>query len=416
MPQLAEIKFWVRKRLLNYRFADFSTQQYMKIVDDIADRVGDAIHDENEIRRLAVRSAAHYNGQLVLRPMTSRIVTELMSWFLLPLALMRWSMAGMLHKGKSAPKVAGVRWNQSEFVYRLNPSMFHTPPELADDAPQTVFTQARYLRWRDIILLMRAAYYVRPYVGIFAQQWLFKVAKEMAWARPTLDAYPSEYALFDGETDCAFSMLTLFARQNGQKLYNVMHGDKYRASSDAFFEADRCYCWSEFYVEQFKLLHVRSEFRIYPNPVFQLSEEEKTRRGEGLGVFMPISETMPREEDRQAFASAMNALAEHFPVHIRPHPTHVNHAESFRSLLSGKVEIVAPRGESSCQFILRHKVILGSVTTALLESVMLGRPTVIFSSSYGEDAMTYHYMYREPNCHVCPLSELAKTAERYLTA
>lgn len=407
MAHVQEIKSWVRKWLLSYRFADYTAAEHMQMVEKVAVRVGmKRLEHADENIRLPVRSAAHYMAQSALRPLSSRCATELIAMVLLPIGLARWYLAGRGHKSNPVPKVAGVRWNQLEYRYRLNTDIFHTPQELAADAPQTVFVQARYLRWEDIKLLVGAVRAAWPVLPLFWTQWVFKLAKEMAWARPLIEHHPSDYALIDAECDCSLSVLTWQAHKAGQKLYNVMHGDKFRAASDAFFEADRCYCWNEFYVEQFKLLHARSDFRVYTNPTFVLSEREKAIVGEGVGVFMPIEETLPTEAELQAFANALNQMAEHYAVRLRPHPMQMNQCDRIVPLLSSKVEITAPRAETSRDFILRHAVIVGSVSTALLESVLLGRQTVCFNCAYGDDLASYHFMYQMSNCALCPLESL----------
>ena len=410
----AEIKMWIRKKILSYRFADFSSDQHLAIIGAVKAHVGAYIDSPDENVRLPVRSLAQYMAQSGLRSYKSRIITEAMACVLLPLGLAWWYAASFRYKDERPHKVAGVRWNQLEYRYHVNRDVYHVPQELAHDEPKTVFAHAYYLRLRDLVLLGKVVRAARPVLPTLWLQWVFKVAKEMAWARPLLDSHPAGYALVDAEYDCALSILTLQARREGQALYNVMHGDRGRICSDSFFEVDRCYCWNQFYADQFRLLQARADFRLYENPNFVLHDNEKDIQGQGVGVFMPIEQTIPTEQDIRDFADALNRVAQRHPVHLRPHPMEINQCDRLVPYLSDKVSVCDPKAENSRQFILRHAVLVGSVSTALLESIMLKRQTVIFSCSYADDLLSYHYAYKQPNCHTCSLKALAEAIEQQL--
>ena len=409
----AEIKIWLRKKLLAYRFAELSSVQHLAIIEEVAEELESFINHPDDTVRLPARSVAQYMAQSGLRPIASRLITELMSYVLLPVGIAFWVAEGFRHT-RSDRKTRAVRWNQLEYRYKVNQDVYQVPTELVCDEPKTVFARTSYLRVKDALMLWAAIRAMRPILPALWSQWAFKVAKEMAWARALLDAHPAEYAMIDAEYDCALSMMTLMARKEGQGLYNVMHGDRGRIASDAFFEVDRCYCWHKFYAEQFRLLRARADFRIYTNPNFLLSDKEKAIKGQGIGVFMPIEQTIPTAQDVQHFVAALNELAERHTVHLRPHPMEVHQCDRVRSYLSPKVIITDPREENSRQFILKHAVLVGSVSTALLESIMLGRHTVIFSSRYSDDLLSYHYAYKEANSHTCRLEDLSQAVEKCL--
>lgn len=415
MYSLAEIKIWARWWLLSYRIGESSCHEHLAIIEKTEAAMKPYLDSPDEALRLTARSVAQYRAQSALRPRQSLIVTEFLSYALLPLGLMRWLIEGLIARPKRTPRAAGVRWNQSYFRYTRSPDIFHTPPELAKDAPQTVFVTARYLRRDDVRFLWQATRTAWPMLGSLRFQWIFKIAKEIAWARPLIDAHPSDYALLDAECNCALSLLTLYSHRHGQKLYDVQHGDLFVSAVNTFFETDRCYVWDDFYTELLKQMRARSDFRVYTNPTFLLSDAEKAITRHGIGVFMPGAMTLDREEDRRTFAEALNALTDHAPVRLRPHPAYINECAAIAPLLSSKVEITDSRLENSKQFILRHEVIVGTVSAAILESIMLGQNVVCFRGKFLDDIASYHFSYRKPNCRLCDLPSLADTVREYFT-
>lgn len=416
MYRLSEVKLWLRTWLLCYRFSEFSYQEHLAIIEQVKNRIGEGIYSPDDATRLTLRSVAQYLSQSGLRPARSRLATEIISCVMLPCALGYWVCRGLLSTRSPQPRVRGLRWNQDEFRYWRNTDIYHTPEELLPDAPQTVFVSARYLRLDDIKFLWQTARIAWPFLGKLRIQWLAKIAKEIAFARPLVDTHPADYALMDNECNCAISILTLYARRHGQQLYTVQHGDLFLSVMTSFFETDRSYCWDNFYVELFKRMQASSNFRLYNNPKFTFTKEEKNTKRSGIGVFMPGIQTIPTEDEKNTFVQALNTLAEEYPVHLRPHPAYVNQCEALVPLLSKKVTITNSQKETSKQFIARHNLILGTVSAAILEAIMLGRPVVCFRGILLDDVASYHFCYKKPNCRLCQLPELVETVRAELTA
>jgi len=414
MYSAAEIVLWLRKWLLDYRFADFSREDHLRGIEHIYVRVQSYIDSDDDMIRLPARSAAHYMAQSNTRLTRSLIITELLSCVLLPCALTGWLVAGLCAPLRNTVRARGVRWNQNRFLYERNPSAYHTPQELSGDAPQTVFADKRYLRFEDVAFIWRVVKAAWPLLSLFRMQWVFKITKEIAWVRPLIDSSPTDYALLDGEFNCAISVLTLYARTHGQHLYDVQHGDMAVTSATSFFEVDRMYCWNQHYIDMMLLTHARADFRIYENPSFILSEAEKNMPRSGVGVFMPDFITLPTQEEKDAFVAALNALSKQCKVSLRPHPAYMHQCMALAPQLSPSIEITDPASESSKQFLLRHEVVVGTLSSALLEGVMLGRPVIFIRNTYLERFSSYHFSFTKPNAHICDMHALVDTALSHL--
>lgn len=386
--------------------------RHLQIIDGIAKKFSRELDQLEEFRRLTARCTAQFLSQRGLRPWRSIIVTEVVALVILLPSIALWYAKGLGISPAKPVKVKGIRWNKDPERYKRNPHIFQTPDELLSDAPQTYFVESTYLRSSDIRFILKAARRILILSPFFSFQLIYKISKDIAWARHYIDHHPSEYVLLDTEFDCATSIFTLYLHQHGSVLYNVMHGDKFKSAMDAFFEVDRCYCWNAFYIDIFKAAHARADFRVYTNPNF--IPQSGTRSGEGIGVILPITLFVPDPNDIRAFCHHLNALAEKFPVSIRPHPAYAHELQALANHLSSRIRFCNPAQESVRDYLSRHAIIIGTTSTAITESILLGVETLCISCPYVDDLTSYHFMFKQANCHIITIENLIEKAEALL--
>lgn len=400
---------WLRAWVLSYGYINSPHQEHLAIIEHIASQVGEKLESRDERTRLVARSVAHYLAQSAIRPARSRCITEALSWFLLPMMLCWWWLVSLWHPCPKQPiRQKGVRWLKRLFRYTMTPHLYLSPDELAVDEPCIVHLKADYYRWEDITFLWRCFREGWRILRAPHLQWCYKIAKEIVWIRPLIEHFPADYAFIDDEGNCALSVMTLYAHTHGMQLYVVQHGDLNLTTTTSFFETDRSYCWHPFYAELLTQLRVKTDFRIYQNPNFLPLVD--TVLPKGVGVFLPsFVMTMPTDEDQRLFADRLNAIAKQYPVQVRPHPAFMNERDKLAPLLSADVEVTDPLAESSMQFTMRHRLVIGTASTALLEAVMLGREVVYVRGPYVDDLAQYHFAYNQPNTSLCALDELEET-------
>ena len=410
----AEIKSWLRNGLMQYRY-ELPVEQHRKIIKNVWLHLHHELENKNETQRLAARTLAHYLAQQGLRPWYSILLLEIVSFFILLPIIIYWLVKGYSQQKTSHTSRLLVRWNKSPFRYKNNPSIYHTPVELSEIPAEVFSADSIYLRIRDIHFLLSTAAYLFSLkkIGIF--QLLFKITKEIAWARAMLDYYPAQQILIDGEFDCALSILTSYVHRHGKHLYNVMHGDKFISALDTFFEVDRCYCWNTFYIEQFTAQYAKADFRIYENPAFQKNPEDDVA-AEGIGVILPIAYFIEDQKQIKAFAHTLNQLSEKFSVHIRHHPMLSKEISSLKPFINEKIIFCAPTDEPLKKFILRHELLFCSGSSTLAESVMLGRKTFAIKCSYVDNVVSHHYILNLPNAEIVSIEKLYEESCAWLNA
>lgn len=400
---------------MDYRYVDFSAVQHLQIVEEVAERIGSTLYAKNKERRLVARSIAQFLAQSAIRSAKSKKTTEILSWIALPVCLAIWGCVGWFQRAPSLSiKLPAVRWLKNPLRYQINPDLYHTPGELSGNNPVPVSVKTRYLRGADYIFLMRLFKVAYEIEKKFYFQWAYKVAKEIAWIRPLIERHPADYALVEDECNAAISVATLYAHRHGQYLYSVQHGDLFISTSIAFFEADRVYCWADFYIEMLKKLKASGDFRTYSNPNFTYDASDVPESLSDIGVFQPSDFTLLDAEEKRAFAHAIARLSQNHSVNVRPHPSYPHEYEAMRADYGDHVNLAEVARESAKQFIARHKIIIGTTSTALLESVMLGKQTVSVKGKYVEDVAAYHYGYHRPNCHLVASADIVVVAENLL--
>ena len=232
-----------------------------------------------------------------------------------------------------------------------------------------------------------------------------------------MDVAP-RFILVYWEFSCSLSVVTHAMEQTGIETYNVMHGDKHYYAKHAFFEVHRCYCWNGFYVNLFKDEFVSADFRVFTNPRFELTEDERSYQAghmpAGIGVAAPHMATLAGPNDDQAsaasaFAAALNTLAATQAVTIRPHPFYSEDFTAIEGHLSSRVMIERPSEKPARLFLLDHKVIVGTLSTLLLEAAHLGCCVIVIDTPVMEDLKSYHYFYDMDNVTTCTLDDLPDT-------
>ncbi|MDX1975790.1 MAG: hypothetical protein SFT92_08985 [Rickettsiales bacterium] len=409
--RLSEIAYWLRWQLMGYRDTK-PVEAHRAIMDRVAERFGNSVNVKDETERLTRRCLAHFLCQLGLRTVRSRCLTELIAAVIIIPLTVWWTVKSLNYPALPVKKKPLVRWNKEPARYQNNPAIYHTPPELSQ--PEAVFAQDRYLRMDDWRLIHSIARLLWKEQKRYSIQLLFKITKELSWMRYLIEHHPADEVLIDGEFDCALSIMTLYCHRHGQKLYNVMHGDKFGSAKDAFFEVDRCYCWNEFYINQFIRGYASSDFRIYDNPSF--IKNPNAGEGRGLGVILPIQLYLPGKRALKALCDILNHLAERNTVSLRAHPAFAQECERLRDHLSPAVIITDFTQETSRQFIEKHQIILGTASTAMLEAVMIGKQTVCIDCPQVASLAAYHFMFTQANCQVAEMAALEDALTGLLSA
>ena len=406
----------IRATIMAYDVGGVSHQAHLEIVDTLEEQFHAVLHGADPFRRRVARSFVQYLAQRQMRPRKNIVLAELASYALLPGLSIYLLINGLVNKPTPHPRVAGRFWLISRLRYDVTPEIFHTPHELSAESAPIAYTPLRYLRYADIRFLVRVYLQQMRLQKMPHGQWYLKIAKDIAWARATIEQFPCVYALMTDECNCSLSVLTSYANQHGTSLYVVQHGDLFLSAYTAFFEANRSYCWAEFYVDILKRLHARSDFRIYTNPAYVLSQEEKAIPAAGIGIFHPSFYSLTTAAERSAFAAAVRALAEHYPVRVRPHPAYFSEYEAMAEAYGPHVTLAPASEETSKQFALRHALIIGTTSAALLESLMLGRQVISIAGALVNNVAEYHFAYRMPNCTLSSIEELEQAAHRLMAS
>lgn len=398
------LRRWYRTKLLRYE-PIYDVVQAEALLKEIEERFALLLTHEDEAVRLIAASRAQYVAQSRQRPLYSRMVLELLCMaMLLPLVCYWWGRSLRVPAGQEKERVDGLRLMHKPAEY------YHIPPELAQGGLKTIIPKQRYLRRRDVLLLLRSAWLMMTkmrmkfrdqHVSGMVQHWL-KLASEMARLRPSFDRYDTPFFMVYVEYDCSISFQTLLCHCDQVQLYDVIHGDHLYGMADPFFQVDRCYCYHPFYVELFERQWVKADFRLFENPNFSMTSKEMEQPYQGVGVVMPHPVYHDEaagsfEEFLVSFAQALNQRAEQEPVTLRPHPSYPEHYAKMQPYLSEKVQLSDPHAESAREFVVRHEVVLGTFSALLLEAAMMGRKVQILDSAIIRQIASYHFVFQEEN-------------------
>ncbi len=400
--------------LLGYRY-DYDRTTNESIVSGIQDRWGDSLTAPDDQQRRLCRTMAQYQAQLAMRPSLSKWLFECASFVALPFFVLAWRLAFSLQGGTRAKHTCdGV---QLVFAERwcTNPEIFSVPDELASLTIVTRPLTRHRLSSSDLQLLWALVTLSLRQMTPFPFQLVLKCAVDMAAVRAAVIDLAPRFILVYWEFSCSLSAVTHAMAQTDIETYNVMHGDKHYYAKHAFFEVNRCYCWNTFYVDLFKDEFVLADFRRFTNPRFMLDEEDESYRSshasKGIGIAAPHMATLAgRKDDLNSaaaqFANAVNDLAATHAVTIRPHPFYAEDFTSIKKYLSPQVIIEYPTQKSARIFLLDHTVIVGTVSTLLLEAAQLGCRVVIIDTPVMEDVKAYHYLYKMENVTTSTLNDL----------
>jgi len=409
----------LRMALLGYRY-DYSRSTDEKIVNEIHYSLRDKLDDvDDEIRRLS-RTIAQYRAQLAMRHIASKLAFELASVFILPFFIpFCWLAFQLQEHSKTKRPCDGVKLVFAE-RFRRNPEIYVVPEDLKELTTVTQPLVHHRLSSSDAQIIGRLLLTAMCLRTPYPIQLALKCAFDIAAVRAAIMGHAPAFILVYWEFSCSLSFVTHAMAQQGVETYNVMHGDKHYYAKHAFFEVNRCYCWSSFYINIFKAEHARADFRLFTNPGFVISEDEKAyllnNTASGIGIAAPHMATLVRHEDLGheaglAFAETVNALAATRPITIRPHPFYESDFVAIEPYLSDDVLVEPPSSKAARMFLLDHRFIVGTVSTLLLEAAHLDRQVVIISTPVTQDVESYHYLYSMPNVTLCTLDTLQETIE-----
>lgn len=401
---------WYRRYLLSYR-PIYDNGHVQKILQEIHKNLKSYLESADDERRYIAASRAHYIAQSWQRPLYSRLLLELISFSLImPLIGYWWGKSIKANINKQS--TSGMRLVHKQLDY------YYIPKELKESCVETLVPKQRYLRGKDIVLLFKSAWltlsFISPapykwHISGLVQHWL-KLASETARLRPVFDSYTAPYFIVYAEYDCSISFQTLLCHREGVYLYDVIHGDHLYGMADPFFQVDRCYCWHNFYVEQFKNQYCKADFRMFENPNFSITQEEKNRPGQGIGVVMPhpvYSESKKVfSEELKLLAEQLNQIAEQQTVTLRPHPSYPEYYQKIRPYLSDKIRLSDPQIEPARVFLIRHKIIIGTFSALLIEAAMVGKEVKILRNKIIAQIAKYHFLFKKENVFFVSLSNL----------
>ena len=402
----------LRRDLLAYVY-DYDRGINEEIIVHVLECMGGRICDDNPAKRRWARAVAQYRCQLAMRPWFSKWGFEIASLFALP-AFLIWAVLTPRNTTQDTT-VDGVRLVFPS-RWATSPEIFAVPGELGADTIETAQLARHALFFADTGLIVRFLTRCVKSGTPFPFQLALKCAVDLGKVRGALDGFIPSYVLVYWEFSCGLSFLTDALSRDGIAVYNVMHGDKHFYAKHAFFEVERCYCWNDWYVDVFKSEHAHADFRVFDNPAFELSEDERhwliDHPSESIGIAAPHIATLTRETGAvkhaaKALTRAINALAEEAEVTVRPHPFYAEDFEQFRDTLSGSVRIEPADSKPARRFILEHAVIVGTVSSILLEAAHIGRQVVVLSTPVMESVESYHYLYQLPNVRTATVETLS---------
>ena len=403
----------IQEFLLGYKYI-YDRIKNEKIIDKVYLKFKNIIEDENEETRLTARTIAHYEAHLGLRPLTSILFFEILSYFILPLFILVNLIKSRLNKNKEKEQYDGIKCVFPE-RWKLNKELFVTPNLLMEKKIKTYPMTKSSLTFSDIkiimVLILRAVKYGNPY----PIQLALKCAMDLSKLRQAIKYYNPKFILVYWEFSCSLSFLTYVLNKNNIKVYNIMHGDKHYYAKHSFFEVDKCFCWNKYYIRIFMDVHARSEFIQFENPAYRITPKEdkwlNDYSSDKIGIVAPHTSTLTDNSKELSdyilkFSRVINKLARENKVIIRTHPHYKDDFNVFLRYLSEDVVIENPSERESRFFILESRVIIGTVSSILIEAAHLDKHVITIDTPAIETVKNYHYMYNLPNVHNITLENL----------
>ena len=407
----------IQELLLGYRY-NYDRLKNECIVNKVHLKFKKKIDHEDEETRLIARTIAHYESHLELRPLSSIIFFEILSYFLFP-AFILFHFFKFLPSRRAYIKkqIGGIKCVFPE-RWKINKELFITPDLLKEENIKTYPMTNSSLNFTDIvnifILILKVIKYRNPY----PIQLALKCAMDISKVRPVLNKNAPRFILVYWEFSCSLSFLTYILHRQNIKLYNVMHGDKHFYAKHAFFEVDKCFCWNNYYIKLFRNVHARSEFVRFENPAFRITSDEakwlEKNKPDKIGIVAPHTSTLsdnPNELSKYIikFSQALNNLALENNLIIRTHPHYNDDFKVFLQYLSKDITIEKPSERKARFFILESRVIIGTVSSILLEAAHLNKNVITIDTPAIETVQNYHYIYNLPNVHNTNLNSLYET-------
>ncbi|MCR5482413.1 MAG: hypothetical protein K6F52_06425 [Clostridia bacterium] len=211
------------------------------------------------------------------------------------------------------------------------PSKNLVPKEVADEYGEIQITgefpKAR-LREADVVFLnsIRKRY---PRDWYFALKLMLKISQ----FRGIMDAFKPECILTCSEYSFTSSILHEYCSMEGVRIVNVQHGEKFYFIRDAFFHFDKCYLWSDYYVDMMKSLRAEeSQFCVSVPQALVFPEEILALRHITFDYTYYLQEETTKElaviKDSLLFLQKQGIT-----VCLRPHPVFSN-KEKIRRIFS----------------------------------------------------------------------------------
>lgn len=406
----------VRMSLLGYKY-DYDRETNEKIVSDVLASLRSKLEDSNHRKRRLARTMAQYRAQLITRPSLSVWLFEIASIVALPAFLAAMlALIFLTRDGATRAQASGVRLVFPK-RWRTNPEIYSVPNELEAEKIATRALDGYRLTASDINLVLNLLWLSLQARTPFPAQLSLKCAVDLAHVRASLLRLHPRFIIVYWEFSCSLSFITQAMNDSQIETYNVMHGDKFYYAKHAFFEVTRCYCWNTFYVELFKEEWAEADFRVFQNESFVLTAEEKGVRAQrdtgSIGIPAPHIKTLTRLTSQESaaalsFTTAVNKLTGNHTVRLRPHPFYESEFEILKPHLSPKVVIENPKSTSPRDFLIANDIIIGTVSTLLLEAAHLGFDVIILSTEAMKSVESYHYLYRMENVRTCALDSLSQ--------
>ena len=404
-----------QQMLLGYRY-NYNRPKNELIIKKVYSKFKSAISNEDRNKRLIDRTIAHYEAQLALRPLFSIVFFEIISYFILPLFLMVNYLKFKLYMSTVQKKCDGL---QCVFPERwdLNKELFIIPKQLKNKNLQTYLLSHSSLNLKDILNILYLIFRTISFRNPFPIQLSLKCAKDISKLRTAIIENDPSFIIIYWEFSCSISFITYTLNREDKEVYNVMHGDKHYYAKHAFFEVNQCYCWNNYYIELFKEVFVKSEFIKFNNPAFELKKNEvhwlQLNPPNNIGIVAPHTSTLTdKSKDLKdyisKFSKIMNKLALNNNLTIRTHPKYKQDFDIFKKYLSNQVTIEEANERNARFFILESYVIIGTVSSILIEAAYLGKNVIIINTPSIGTVQNYHYLYNLPNVYIVNLEELDK--------
>lgn len=208
----------------------------------------------------------------------------------------------------------------------------------------------------------------------FSWHFVLKVLIKVMRYRYFLAAYQPKALVVCNEYSFTSSALTLFCRENGVELVNVMHGEKTFDLRDTFFAFDRCFVWNEFYRDLFLSLRAEpTQFRIAVPDSLIFTE----RGGEKSFDYSYYLGNEDGEVLRTIVEAMVRLSRAGYNVAIRPHPRYSDIAHIKEYAEGTNIEIEDTSALTIERSVLRTRYAVSLFSTVLNQAYHNGVGVVI---------------------------------------